>query len=286
MAESIDSFLSRYEQIEIINDGAFGVVWLCEDKESKREVAMKRCENTPETAREVRALSNLKHPRIIELVDAVISFPYDYVILEYGGTDLRELIADDGVEFTCDMIKHYMKGLLEGLAYIHSQGYIHRDIKPANILITDDDSVKIIDFGLCRRSNDPDDKGPLGSTHQYAPLDWILGAPSYDEKFDIWSAGCVMAEMFTRSVLFDADGEVATALEILKILGTPRLEDWPESDNIEYCQNFVMPFYAGSFDTLMKDAPEDAVDLMKKMLEVSQSSRISAEEALRHPFFS
>ena len=276
--------LKRYEEIEVLNDGASGVVRLCLDTETKQQVAVKWCMSPVEAKREVEVLSVLQHPNIIRLIDSFPAFPYDIVVLEYGGCDLYELIKSEAT-FSLDLIREIMRGLLRGLECIHAHGYIHRDVKPANLLLNDDRSaVKIIDFGLCRL-RDSEDTSQLGWTPQYAPLDTLLGQPYYDEKFDIWGAGCIMAELFTKKVLFDGDGEISVALKIMKIMGTPSLDTWPESKDIDYCQAFDMPVYQGTFDELMKDAPPVAVDLMKKMLAFSQGARISAKEALAHPFF-
>ena len=276
--------LKRYEEVELLNDGASGVVRLCLDTETKQQVAVKWCTSPEEAKREAEVLSVLQHPNIIRLIDSFRAFPYDIIVLEYGGCDLCELIKSEAT-FSLELIREIMRGLLRGLEFIHAHGYIHRDVKPANLLLNDDRSaVKIIDFGLCRL-RDSEDTSQLGWTPQYAPLDTLLGQPYYDEKFDIWGAGCIMAELLTKKVLFNGDGEISVALKIMQIMGTPSLDAWPESKDIDYCQAFDMPVYEGTFDEIMKDAPPAAVDLMKKMLAVSQGARISARDALAHPFF-
>lgn len=284
LSESMSDQLARYEEIEVLNDGASGIVRLCEDKQTKQKVAVKWCMSRDEAEREGNALTVLKHPNIIGLIEMFHEFPYDIIVLEYGGSDLVEVL-ESSATMSLDNIKTIMRGLLSALEYIHAKGYIHRDVKPANVLVSEDlSSVKLIDFGLCR-PRDSEDTQQLGWTPPYAPLDTLLGQPYYDEKFDIWGAGCVMAQLFTRKMLFDGDGELGVALEILKILGTPSLDTWPESKDIDYCQTFRMPEYEGTFDSIMESVPPLAVDLMKRMLTVSQSGRISASDALKHEFF-
>jgi serine/threonine protein kinase len=176
-----------------------------------------------------------------------------------------------------------MRQLLEALSYIHSAGWIHRDVKPSNILISESSDLKLIDFGVARRTDDT--SSVLGCTWQYAPLDYLLGSGGAAPAFDIWSAGCVLAEMLLGHVLFDGQGQLAIALSILKILGTPTEESWPESKDLDYCQNYVMPQFEGTFSTLFEEVDAQARDLLGKMLCVSQGRRITADDALQHQFF-
>lgn len=276
----------RYQKIEILNDGAYGVVWLCKDIQTNQKVALKEIQSCDEdvSIREIKSLQALHHPNIISLLDSFRIFPNDYIVLEYGGDDLLTILEGRSKPFQHDIVKKIMHDTLSAVAFIHSKGFIHRDIKPANILIDENKNIKLIDFGLCRPI-DGDPLSPLCCTYQYTPLDSLLGAPSYDQKFDVWSIGCVFAELLTGKILFNGESQLSTVVQILKVLGTPKEEDWPEMESIPYCQNFILPQHESTIHQILKDAPPEAVDLILKMLCFSQSKRISAAEALEHPYF-
>ena len=276
----------RYKKLEILNDGAYGIVWLCDDLKTGQKVAVKesQCGDCGATIREITALEAFDHPNIIKMVESFRLFPNDYVVLEFGGDDLQSIIENSGNGLERVTVKKFMRCILDALSYIHSKGYVHRDIKPSNILIDEKCNLKIIDFGLCKPVEEGSES-PIGCTFQYAPLDCLLGAQGDNQKFDVWSAACVFAEMITGNVLFDGDSQIAITLSILKVIGTPKEQDWPEMKDIPYCQNFNMPEYQPTIDEVLKDAEPNAIDLIKKMLNPSQSKRLSAAEALNHPYF-
>lgn len=278
--------VERYEKLEILNDGTYGIVWLCNDTKENRKVALKEIQSCDAnvSTKEIKSLQALHHPNIISLLDCFRIFPNDYIVLEYGGDDLQTIMEVKSKLIEPNLVKKYMHDILSAVSYIHSKGFIHRDIKPANILIDEDNNLKLIDFGLCR-SIDGDPLSPLCCTYQYTPLDCLLGAPSYNQEFDVWSVGCVFAELLTGNILFDGESQLSIVVQILKVLGTPKEEDWPEMDTIPYCQSFNMPQYEPTINQILKDAPPNAVDLIMKMLCISQSKRISAAEALQHPYF-
>jgi serine/threonine protein kinase len=274
--------LARYQKSHVLNNGASGVVWMCKDQETNEDIALKECYDPDSVARETAALKALKHPRIIRLLDSFQAFPDSIIVLEFGGRDLHRLIQTGPVS-RC-LVRTYMRGLLEGLEYVHAQGWVHRDVKPSNILVTDSDEIKLIDFGVCRRI-EGDSESPLGCTYQYVPLDYLLGSGAFSPAFDIWAAGCVFAEMLLGRMLFNGDGQLEIALAILRTMGTPTSEIWPESQELEYCQTFVLPEYQPTYPALFQGIDPPALDLLLQMLRISQGQRISAHDALRHPYF-
>jgi serine/threonine protein kinase len=205
--------------------------------------------------------------------------------MEFVELDLGVFIQQNGDPIRPALVKHLMRGILEGIKYIHSRGWIHGDVKPSNILVSASHEIKIIDFGVSRRIQDVD-QHLRGFTRQYMPLDCLLGAPAFCEKYDIWSAACVMAELYLKSILFSGDSDISVALSILKILGTPKLENWPESQEIEYCQSFRLPEYESTLLNVLGDVDPLGIDLIQRMLCVSERFRISADEALSHAYFS
>jgi serine/threonine protein kinase len=275
----------RYQRIKQLQVGAFGIVWLCKDLKTGCEVAMKECDQDEFVKQEIECLKNFKHENIIRMLDSYQTSISQYVILEYGGEDLQTIIEREGA-LPIDRVKYIMKNVLEGIDYMHSNGYIHRDIKPANIMINDNGDVKIIDFGYCRKvSGRP--LTPSRFTNQYAPLDCLLGMEKYNEKMDIWGAGCILGQMLKGSVLFDGDSQLSVIMEIIKVLGTPAQSEWPEMSSIDYFESFQLPEYDSTLlEVLPSDVDQLAVDLLEKLLTVSQSKRISASAALKHKFFS
>lgn len=277
----------RFEKIHMLNDGTYGIVFLCKDVQTNQQVAMKQSNSCDSeiSFRESEVLKTFNHPHIIQLLDCFRIFPNDYLILEYGGEDIQTILEATEQPFDNNVIKKIMHDLLDALSYIHSLGYIHRDIKPSNMLVDEEYNLKLVDFGLCKHL-DPNSSGsPLQCTYQYAPLDSLLGQPSYDQKFDVWSAGCVFAELFLGNVLFNGDSQLSIIMSILKILGTPKREDWPEMDIIPYFETFNLPEFPSTIREVLKNAPEEAIDLMLLMLCPSQTKRISAAEALQHSYF-
>ena len=276
--------VARYQKIKQLQVGAFGVVWLCKDLQTGCDVAMKECDLDQFAQQEIECLEKFKHKNIIKMLDNFQSSLSQYIVLEHGGEDLQSIIEREKF-LPIDRIKYIMKNVLEGIAYMHSVGYIHRDIKPANIMINDKNEVKIIDFGYCRKiAGRP--LTPSRFTNQYAPLDCLLGMESYNEEMDIWGAGCILGQLLKGSVLFDGDCQLSVVMEILKVLGTPSQNDWPEMQSIDYFESFQLPeFKSTLLEVLPINVDQLAVDLLKKMLTVSQSKRISAADALKHDFF-
>ena len=279
----------RYERNKEIQVGAFGTVWLCHDKKENIDVAMKECDIDEISQQEINSLEDLKHPNIIKILDHYQSSIFQYIILEYGGTDLQTIIENmtkNNTKLEMKQVQFIMKNILQGLTFIHEKGYVHRDIKPANVMISDDwSTVKLIDFGYCRKVEGRP-LTPSRFTNIYAPLDCLLGMEKYNEKMDIWAAGCVLGQMLKGSPIFNGDCQIAVIMDIITVLGTPDKEDWPEMKDIDYFDCFQLPNYKSTInDVLPKDLDDSVLDLLKKMLTISQSHRISAKDALSHPFF-
>ena len=277
--------LERYERIKQIQVGSFGSVWLCHDKVNNIDVAMKECDLDEFVQQEIKCLTSLKHPNIIKLLDKFQESIFQYLILEYAGEDLHSIL-EKTPKLDMKTIQYIMKNILEGLSYIHENGYIHRDIKPSNVMVSDNfQKIKLIDFGYCRKVEGRP-LTPSRFTNQYAPLDCLLGMEKYNEKMDVWGAGCIFGQMLKGDVLFQGDCQISVLMEIIKILGTPTPEEWPEMSQIEYFDSFKLPEYHSTLlGVIPGNIDDDAIDLLKRMLTISQSKRISAKEALQHKFF-
>lgn len=277
------SGLKRYERIKYIQQGTFGSIYLCKDLLTNKVVISKESDIDEISDQEIETLKSLKHPNIIVMLDTFKDFMSQYIILENGGKDLLAILDENPI-MELNQIKHITREILKGLDYIHSHGYIHRDIKSSNILISETNEVKLIDFGYCREIEGRP-LTPSRFTNQFAPLDCLLGLEHYNEKMDIWGVGCILGHMLAGKLIFEGDGQIAVIMSIIQVLGTPKPDDWPEMKEIEYFNGFNLPEHQSTLRTFLPpNVDESAVDLMLKMLTISQSRRISAHEALEHPF--
>lgn len=278
----------KYKKVAVIEEGSFGVVYRCVDVRSGDGVAIKEIQycDREVAQREIDSLRALQHENIVRMFESFSSDYSYYLVLEDGGRDLKQVMdAKNGVPLAADEIRLYMRQILEGVKFIHEKGYVHRDIKPSNIMVDEKNVIRIIDFGVCNKINE-DREQPFCCTYQYIPIDYLMGFSEYSEKLDIWSVGCVFAEMLTGGViLFNGEGQIAIINRILEVLGTPKKEDWPEIDKIDYFRSFDLPEYEQTIKNVVQNQTKETYDLLLKMLNPSDSKRISAKEALEHPYF-
>ena len=183
-------------------------------------------------------------------------------------------------------IKSIMCQILRGVADWHTKRILHRDIKPQNILLNDAGEVKIADFGLARAFQDP----VRPYTHEVVTLYYrapevILNAVEYSTAIDIWSIGCVFAELYTQAPLFQGDSEIDQMFKIFKLLGTPTEEDWPGVTEMKAYKPTFPKWKPKDLGQEVPNMDELGIDLLRKMLTLDPSQRISAQKALDHPYF-
>ncbi|PVZ97173.1 hypothetical protein BB558_006880 [Smittium angustum] len=220
----------QYELINQVGEGTYGKVYKAKIKETERIVALKRIkieyerDGFPITAmREIRLMRNLVHPNIVSLLDVVINNSDVYMVMEYMGYDLSGLLAHPDWDIGPEHIKSMMMQMLDGLAFMHGKGVIHRDIKGSNILINNLGQLKYVDFGLARKFAHRDENKYTNRviTLWYRPPELLLGATDYGPEVDIWSLGCIMAELFTKKPTFQGQNEISTLSQIFSIMGLP-----------------------------------------------------------------
>mmetsp|Transcript_31767 Transcript_31767/g.106033 ORF Transcript_31767/g.106033 Transcript_31767/m.106033 type:complete len:475 (-) Transcript_31767:388-1812(-) len=296
--------IKLYEKVEQVGEGTYGQVYKARSRESGEIVALKRVrmdnekEGFPITAiREIKILKVLNHKNIVRLHEIVTSDASDYnhgkgsiyMVMEYCDHDLTGL-SDSGHRFSPGQIKCYMKQLLEGLCYCHKNHVLHRDIKGSNLLINESGQLKLADFGLAR----PFDDQSKAYTNRvitlwYRPPELLLGETHYGPAIDLWSAGCILAELLLRKPILPGRNEFEQLDLVFKLLGTPTEQSWPGVSKLAYFDMMTKQnggrHYMSRFDDKFAALEPMGKDLLRKLLAMDPSRRITAKEALDHDYF-
>ncbi|KAM9830279.1 mitogen-activated protein kinase 13 [Syngnathus typhle] len=284
----------KYTHLKQIGTGAYGSVCSATNEKTKERVAIKKLHRPFQSEifakrayRELRLLKHMKHENVIGLLDvftpvsSLDDFQDFYLVMPYMFTDLSKVrghLSEDKVQFL-------VYQMLCGLRYIHKAGIIHRDLKPGNLAVNQDCELKILDFGLAR-STDAEMTGYV-VTRWYRAPEVILNWMHYTQTVDIWSVGCIMAEMINGKTLFKGKDYMDQLTQIMKVTGVPEPEFIQKLDSKE-AKNYVkaLPRYPRKdFSTLFPRASANGIDLLEKMLVLDCDQRPTAELALEHPYF-
>ncbi|KAI8925178.1 kinase-like domain-containing protein [Entophlyctis helioformis] len=235
--------------------------------------------------REIKYLKELRHPNIVELIDVYTHKTNLSLVLEFLDADLEMLIKNRNIVFSGGDIKSWMLMMLRGLHHCHRSHVLHRDLKPNNLLIAADGQLKLADFGLSRDFGDP--SRPMTSqvvTRWYRPPELLLGSKQYGPSVDMWSVGCIFAELMLRTPYFAAETDIGQLQTIFRALGTPTEDDWPGLKSLPDYHEFAMhPKTPPS--TLFTAASSDTLDLLERIMVYDPLKRLSAEQALDHVYF-
>uniref|UniRef100_A0A3Q2FCZ5 Cyclin-dependent kinase 4 n=1 Tax=Cyprinodon variegatus TaxID=28743 RepID=A0A3Q2FCZ5_CYPVA len=271
----------QYEPVAEIGGGAYGTVYKARDTESGKFVALKNVRVQTDqnglpvsTVREVALLKRMEqfdHPNVVRLMDVCATQRSDQetkvtLVFEHVDQDLKTYLAKAPAPgLSAGRIKDLMRQLLSGLAFLHSNHVMHRDLKPENILVTSQGQVKLADFGLAKIYSCHMALTPVVVTLWYRPPEVLLQS-SYATPVDIWSTGCIFAEMFRRMVI-----------------GLPPPEEWPTDVTVQR-KNFP-PLKARPITDFVPEIDEQGAKLLMEMLAFDPVKRISALSALEHPYF-
>ncbi|KAJ4729802.1 Protein kinase-like protein [Melia azedarach] len=298
--EAIKGWIPRrantFEKLDKIGQGTYSSVYRARDVIHDKIVALKKVRfdnHDPESvkfmAREIAILRSLDHPNIIKLEGLITSQTSCslYLVFEYMEHDLVGIASLPGTKFTESQVKCYMKQLLSGLEHCHSHGVLHRDIKGSNLLIDDNGVLKIADFGLASFFN-PKDSGSMTSrvvTLWYRPPELLLGASHYGAAVDLWSAGCILGELFAGKPILPGKTEVEQLHRIFKLCGSPSEDYWRKS-KLHHSTVFkpVQPYRRRIAETF-RDFPATALGLMETLLSIDPAHRGTAACALNSEFF-
>ncbi|KAM3317977.1 hypothetical protein ACQJBY_035616 [Aegilops geniculata] len=266
-----------YMAERVIGQGSFGVVFQAKCLETSETVAIKKVlQDKRYKNRELQMMRLLDHPNVVSLKHCFFSTTekdelFLNLVLEYVPETVHRVIRHYNKmnqRMPLIYVKLYTYQICRALAYIHrTVGVCHRDIKPQNLLVKGEPNISYI----CSR--------------YYRAPELIFGATEYTTAIDIWSAGCVLAELLTGQPLFPGESGVDQLVEIIKILGTPTREEIkcmnPNYTEFKFPQIKAHPWHK----VFHKRMPPEAVDLVSRLLQYSPHLRSSALDALIHPFF-
>ena len=284
--------IDRYQKIEKIGEGTYGVVYKARDVVTNHTVALKKIrlegedEGVPPTAiREISVLREITHENIVKLIDIVHSEMKLYLIFEYLEKDLRKF-TESCKNLSEELIKKLIHQILSGICHCHRHRILHRDLKPQNLLIDSNQNLKIADFGLARAFS-----LPLKTyTHEVVTL-WyrapeiLMGAKKYSTPVDIWSIGCIFAELANGRPLFTGDSEIDQLFRIFRMLGTPDEKVYPGISHLPDFKSSFPKWRAQELEANVYGISGLGIDLLSKMLILDPAQRISARLALAHPYF-
>lgn len=280
----------HFKKIKRLGEGTFGVVFKAKNLETGEIIALKKIqmdeEGVPSTSiREISNLKSVSHENIVKLCQILYKGNKLYLIFEYLPADLRVFmdLLTEPLEFR--LLKKFLYQLLQAISHCHSNRILHRDLKPQNLLLDENFNLKIADFGLSKTFSLPLKPATREVvTLWYRAPELLLGCETYGTPIDVWSIGCIFAEMATNEPLFQGDSEIDQLFQIFSLLGTPTEET---------CHFLCkLPFFRPTFpqwkrQELGKTLSLDprGLDLLERMLELDPFRRVSAESALTHSFF-
>eukprot|EP00307_Rebecca_sp_RCC1486_P009513 CAMPEP_0119406022 /NCGR_PEP_ID=MMETSP1335-20130426/511_1 /TAXON_ID=259385 /ORGANISM="Chrysoculter rhomboideus, Strain RCC1486" /LENGTH=405 /DNA_ID=CAMNT_0007430079 /DNA_START=60 /DNA_END=1273 /DNA_ORIENTATION=+ len=292
---------SRYTLIKPIGHGAYGVVCSALDNWSNEKVAIKKITkafdhltDTKRTLREIKILRHFQHENVIQIKDilrppSIDHFEDVYIVSELMDTDLHQIISSPQ-SLSDDHCQYFLYQILRGLKYIHSAHVLHRDLKPSNLLLNGNCDLKVCDFGLARVAHP--DENHTGFMTEYVATRWyrapeiMLSWKEYTKAIDVWSVGCIFAELLGRKPLFPGKDYIHQLNLITDVIGTP------DDADMEYIESDKARRYIRSlpykpripFDKIYPNANPLAIDLLGKLLLFNPARRISVEDALAHPY--
>ncbi|KAK9161478.1 hypothetical protein Syun_007819 [Stephania yunnanensis] len=285
-----------FQKINKIGQGTYSNVYKARDTLTGKIVALKKVrfdnlepESVKFMAREILILRRLDHPNVVKLEGLVTSRMSCslYLVFVYMEHDLAGLAASPSIKFTEPQVKCYVQQLLSGLEHCHDRGVLHRDIKGSNLLIDNQGILRIADFGLASFF-DPNHKQPMTSrvvTLWYRPPELLLGATYYDVGIDLWSVGCILAELLAGKPIMPGRTEVEQLHKIFKLCGSPSEEYWKRS-KLPHATIFKpqQPYKRCIAETF-KDFPPSSLPLIETLLAIDPAERQTATAALSAEFF-
>ena len=285
--------LEKYTKVEKVGEGTYGVVYKCKVKDTNDFVALKKIrlenedEGIPSTSiREISILKQLRHPNIVYLIDLIHGEKKLYLVFEFMDHDLKKFLDINNGPLTPELVKSYLYQILIAINFCHSKRILHRDLKPQNLLIDKDGIIKVADFGLARSFGIP----IKTLTHEiltlwYRAPEILLGQKEYSTPVDMWSIGLIFYEMAHRKPLFAGDCEIDQIFKIFQMFGTPNEKTWPGVTKLPEFKLTFPQFKGKGINAYNRNIDPIGLDLLSKMIQLDPCKRISAKQALQHPYF-
>jgi serine/threonine protein kinase len=294
----------RFTVLDYRGAGAYGVVCAAEDSRGEMSaVAIKKCKSIFQSKtllkralREIKLLRTLQHPNVVKCLSVLepytIDFTSMYVVFELMETDLASIIRSDQV-LSNKHIRYFTIQLLRACEFMHSSNIIHRDLKPRNLLVNEDCTLKVADFGLARVTSTGTKKFGVVAMTEYVTTRWyrapeiLLATGSYDECIDLWAVGCILAELIGRVPIFPGNNSARQVALICNVLGVPD-ERYIASLRKPSSQELLRELPSSTprhFQELYPSAHPLALDVLRKLLCWDHSSRLTADHALKMQYF-
>jgi len=286
--------MEKYQKIEKIGEGTYGVVYKARNRMTGELVALKKIrleaedEGIPSTAiREISILKELQHPNIVRLHDVIHTEKKLTLVFEFLDLDLKKFLDTEAEPLSAYHIKTLLFQLLAGVAFCHDRRVLHRDLKPQNLLINKEAlELKLADFGLARAFGIP----VRSYTHEVVTLwyrapDVLMGSRKYSTPVDLWSVGCIFGEMSRGRPLFPGTSDADQLTKIFTTLGTPSEESWPTMVDLpEYKPDFEQ--HPRQPVSVVSPTLEPAgQELLYSLLQYDPAARITAKKALADDYF-
>ncbi|XP_054164241.1 cyclin-dependent kinase 17-like [Oppia nitens] len=289
--------METYTKLDKLGEGTYATVFKGKSRLTDKLVALKEIrleheEGAPCTAiREVSLLKDLKHNNIVTLHDIVHTEKSLTLVFEYLEKDLKQYMDDCSNIMHMNNVKIFLFQLLRGLSYCHRRRILHRDLKPQNLLINERGELKLADFGLARAKSVPTKTySNEVVTLWYRPPDVLLGSTEYNTSIDMWGVGCIFFEMASGRPLFPGSTVEDELHLIFRTLGTPTERNWKGITKKEEFLSFNFPHYEPeSFIDRVNRVPRldsEGMDLLNRFLKYEPKARITANESMKHFYFS
>ncbi|KAI9661173.1 MAG: hypothetical protein M1821_009500 [Bathelium mastoideum] len=295
-------YVDNFERLNHIEEGSYGWVSRAKETATGEIVALKKLkmdnlnDGFPITAmREIQTLMQSHHRHIVDLREIVVGSNINdvFMVMEFLEHDLKTLQEDMAEPFAPSELKTILLQLTSAVAYLHSHWILHRDLKTSNILMNNRGEIKIADFGMARFTGDPPPPAltQLVVTLWYRAPELLLGTSVYDFAVDIWSLGCIFAELLTKDPLFQGARELDQLLKIFELLGPPTSDSWPTFRRLPNARAMKLPAsspHHSPQQSLRRKFPiltSSGVALLTSLLTLDPAQRPSAVEMLEHEYF-
>ncbi|XP_050444593.1 cyclin-dependent kinase-like 4 [Cataglyphis hispanica] len=293
--------MDKYENIEIVGEGSYGLVMKCKHRETGQIVAIKKILETEEDVqvrkmaiREIMMLKKLRHENLVSMIEVFRRRKRLYLVFEYLDHTVLDELEDAGGGLDWERSRQHIFQILRGLDFCHNHKIMHRDVKPENVLVSPNGVIKLCDFGFARYITGPNEScTDYVATRWYRAPELLLGDTRYGREIDVWAAGCIYAEMITGQPIFPGDSEVDQLYRITKVFG-PLYGKQPTSGRISFLLRRAKPDEVQGLPRSATVALRDlfptwspvSIDFLAQCLRTNPDTRPKCFALLQHSFFS